>query len=54
MRSFISYRLLSLAAAIVISLLPVTASASTAAHVGIAVHAGTSAGIQQPSNIAWD
>jgi hypothetical protein len=50
MRRSISYRLLFLAAAIVVSLLPVTAFAKTA----VQVHAHSIAAIQRPTNIAWD
>jgi hypothetical protein len=47
MRSFISYRLLVLAAAILVALLPVAAAASTVSFTGTAA-------AERQSNGAWD
>jgi hypothetical protein len=49
MRFFISYRFLSIAAAIIISLLPVAAAASI-----VVVADSTFAARAQPENIYWD
>jgi len=54
MRTSISYRFVSMAAAMVISLLSVAASTSAAAFAVTSTHAWTVAGIQQPSNVPWD
>jgi hypothetical protein len=54
MHTSISYRFVSMAAAIVLSLLSIAASASAGVYAMTATHAWTVAGIQQPSNVPWD
>ena len=54
MRSFISHYFVTLAGAIVIALVPVSASAATPAHAAVATHISAPSAIRHMENVPWD